>query len=110
MIAPDETEARFDLSDLGAAHGNAMRRWAVELDHRTVTLLADEADMRDRHDMAAVHADEQAEIELRFGLRNRPRAHPLAGAVMNSRIMGIGAHAPDIRRIDEMGAIGAFDR
>src|SRR5712671_6114190 len=46
-VAPGEPEARLDLGDLGAAHGNAMRRRAIELDHRAVTFLAHEGDMRD---------------------------------------------------------------
>src|SRR6476661_1402757 len=33
MIAPCEPEPRLDLGDLGAAHGNAMRRRAIEFDH-----------------------------------------------------------------------------
>ena len=101
---------RLDLGDLGAAHGNAMRRRAVEFDHRAVPLLAHESDVRDRHDMAAVHPDEQAGIELRFGLRDRPRAHPLAGAVMHPGIMGVGPDAAHIGGIDEMRAVGALDR
>src|SRR6266478_8315474 len=87
MIALDEPEARLDLGDLGAAHGHAMGRWAIEFDHRAVSFLADEGDMRDRHDMAAMHPDEQAGIELRFGFRNRPWTHPLAGAVMDPGIV-----------------------
>src|SRR6267142_1835066 len=54
-MTPCETKPRLDLGDLGAAHGNAMRRRTIEFDHRAVTLLANEADMRDRHDMTAVH-------------------------------------------------------
>src|SRR6266550_852001 len=110
MIAPGETKPRLDLGDLGAAHWHAMRRWAIEFDHGAVTLLANEGDMRDRDDMAAVHPDEQAGIELRFGFRDRPWAHPLAGAVMDPGIMRVGPHAPDISRIDEVRAVGALDR
>src|SRR5436190_9669703 len=110
MIAPGETKPRLDLGDLGAAHGHAMRRRAIELDHRAVTFLANEGDMRDRHDMAAVHPDEQAGIELRFRFRDRPWAHPLAGAVMNPGIMRVGPHAPHIRAVDEMRAVGTLDR
>ncbi len=87
-----------------------MRRRAIKLDHRAVAFLAHEADMRDRHDMAAVHPDEQAGIELRFGLRDRPRAHPLAGAVMDPGVMGVGPDAAHVGGIDEMGAVGALDR
>jgi hypothetical protein len=57
-MTPCETKPRLDLGDLGAAHGNAMRRRTIELDHRAVTFLANEGDMRDRDDMAAVHPDE----------------------------------------------------
>src|SRR5258708_6076339 len=110
MIALGEPEARLDLGYLGAAHGHAMWRWAVEFDHGAVTFLANESDMRDRHDMAAVDANEQAGIELRFGLRDRPWAHPLAGAVMDLGIMRVGPHAPHIGRIDKMRAIGTLDR
>src|SRR6266446_546637 len=110
VIAPCEPEARLDLGDLGAAHGHAMRRWAIEFDHGAVTFLANEGDMRDRHDMAAVHPDEQAGIELRLGLRDRPRAHPLAGAVMNPGIMRVGPDAPHIRRIDKVRAVGTLHR
>jgi len=49
-----------------------MRRRAVELDDRAVALLADEGHVRDRHDVAAVHPDEQAGIELGLGFRDRP--------------------------------------
>src|SRR6476660_9952171 len=87
-----------------------MWRWAIEFDHGAVTFLANEGDMGDRHDMAAVHPDEQAGIELRFGFRDRPRAHPLAGAVMDARIMRIRPDAPHIRAIDEMGAVRTLDR
>src|SRR5437660_5993551 len=87
-----------------------MRRGSIELDHRPVAFLADEADMRHRHDVAAVHPDEQAGVELGLGFRDRPWAHPLAGAVMDPRIVRVGPDAPDIRGIDEMRAIGAFDR
>src|SRR5258708_40109177 len=105
MIAPGEAEAGLDLGDLGAAHGHAMRRWAIELDHGAVTFLANEGDVRDRHDMAAVHPDKQAGIELRLGLRDRPRAHPLPGAVPAQGLMGVGPDAPDIPAIDEGGAV-----
>src|SRR5258705_13476445 len=104
MIAPGETKPRLDLGDLGAAHWHAMRRWAIEFDHGAVTLLANEGDMRDRHDMAAVHPDEQSGIEVRFGFRDRPWAHPLAGAVMDPGIVGVGPDAPDIGGVDEIGA------
>src|ERR1700722_12830225 len=107
-VTPREPEPRLDLGDLGATHGNPVRGRAIEFDDGAVALLTDEADMRDRHDMAAMHPDEQARIELRFGLRDRPRAHPLAGAVMNPGVMGIGPDAADIRCIDEMRAIGAL--
>src|SRR6266446_4322102 len=91
-----------DFGDLGAADGNAMRRRSVELDDRAVALLADEGHMRDRHDVAAVHPDEQAGVELGLGLRNRPWAHPLAGAITHPGIMRIRAHAANIRRIDKV--------
>src|ERR1700722_12314659 len=110
MIAPVEPEPRLDLGDLGTADGHPVRRGAVEFDHGAVAFLAHESDMRHRHDVAAVDANEQAGIELRFGFRNRPRAHPLAGAVMDPRVMGIGPDAPDIGGIDEMRAVGALDR
>src|SRR6476660_9256590 len=87
-----------------------MWRWAIEFDHGAVTFLANEGDMGDRHDVAAMHPDKQAGIELRFGFRDRPRAHPLAGAVMDPGIMRVGTHAPDIGRIDEVRAVGALDR
>src|ERR1700694_2832088 len=109
-VALGEPEPCLDLGDLGAAHGNAMRRRAVELDHGAVAFLANEGDMRDRHDVAAVHPDEQPGIELRFGLRDRPWAHPLAGAVMDPGIMGVGPDAPDIRAVDEVSAVRALDR
>src|SRR4030081_2693572 len=109
-VAPCETEPGLDLGDLGAAHGNAMRRRAIEFDHGAVTFLANEGDMGNSHDMAAVYPDEQAGIELRLGLRDRPRAHPLAGAVVDPGIMGISPDAAHISRIDEMRAIGALDR
>src|SRR5450432_1281509 len=109
-VASGETKPGLDLGDLGAADGHAMRRWAIELDDRAVTLLADEADMGDRHNMAAMHPDEQAWIKLGFGLRNRPRAHPLPGAVMDPGIMSVGPDAPDIGGIDEMRAVGPLDR
>src|SRR5260370_14436536 len=93
MIAPCEPKARLDLGDLGAAHRHAMGRWAIEFDHGAVAFLANQGDMRDRHDMAAVHPHEQAGIELRLGLRDRPRAHPLAGAVMDPGGMRVGPDA-----------------
>src|SRR6202521_3122214 len=57
-VASGQTKPRRDLGDLGAAQGHAMRRRAIELDDRAVTLLADEADMGNRHNMAAMHSDE----------------------------------------------------
>src|SRR5258708_7879672 len=109
-VPPGKSQPRLDLGDLGAADGHAMRRWAVELDHRAVAFLAHEGDMRHGHDMAAVHPDKQAGIELRFGLRDRPWAHPLAGAVMDPGIMRVSPDAPDIGRVDEVGTVGALDR
>ena len=47
---------------LAQAHGNAMRRRSIEFDHRAVAFLADEGDMGDRHDVAAMHPDEQAGV------------------------------------------------
>ena len=95
-VAPRKPKPRLDLGDLGAAHGNPVRGRAIEFDHGAVALLTDEAHVRNRHDVAAMHPDEQARIELRFGLRDRPRAHPLADAVMHPCIVGIG---PDLSLI-----------
>src|ERR1700722_9869153 len=108
--APGESEPRLDLGDLGATHGNAMRGRAVKFDHRSIALLANEADMRDRHNMAAMDPDEQAGIKLGFGLRDRPWAHSLAGAVMNPGVMGVGPDAAHIGCIDKMRAVGDLDR
>ena len=69
-VPPDQAEARLDLGDLGAAHRHAMWGRAVEFDNGSIALLADKRDMRDGHDMASMHADEQAGVELRFGLRD----------------------------------------
>ena len=81
-VAARETQAGLHFGNLGAADRHAVRRRAVELDHGAIALLADEGDVWDRDDVAAVHPDKQAGIELGLGLRDRPRAHPLAGAVM----------------------------
>ena len=67
-----QTEPGLDLGDLGAAHRHTMRSGAVELDHRAIPLLAHQADMRDRHDVTTVDADELAGVELGFDLRDRP--------------------------------------
>src|SRR5258708_14898406 len=109
-VPPGKSQPRLDLGDLGAADGHAMRRRAVELDHRAVAFLADKRDMRHRHNMAAVHPDKQAGIELRFGLRDRPWAHPLAGAVMDPGIMRVSPDAPDIGRVAEAAPVGPLDR
>ena len=109
-MPPGEAKPGLDLGDLGAAHRHAMRRRAVEFDDRAIAFLANQGDVRHCHDVAAVHPDEQAGVELGFGLRDRPRAHPLPGAVMHLCIVGVGPDAPDIGAIDEMGAVGAFDR
>src|SRR5665213_776254 len=90
-----QPQPRLDLGDFGAADRDPMWRRAVEFDHRAVTLLADEGDVGDRHDVAAMHPDEQPGIELGFGLRDRPRAHPLAGAVMDFGVMRVGPDATD---------------
>src|SRR4029450_14131486 len=66
--------------------------------------------MRDGDDMAAVHTDEQAGIGLGLGLGNRPRTHPLAGAIVDLGIVGVGPDASDISRVDEMGAVGPLYR
>src|SRR5260370_35395806 len=95
-VAPVEPEPRLELGDLGAAHGHAMRRRPVELDHRAVTFLADEGDMGDRDDMAAAHPDEQAGTAPRFRLPDRPWAQPLAGAALNPRTDRVGPHAPKL--------------
>jgi hypothetical protein len=58
MIAPDEAEAGLDLGNLGPADRDAMRNRTVELDDGAIALLADKADMRNGHDMTAVHPDE----------------------------------------------------
>src|SRR3984893_18728653 len=107
-VAPREPQPGLHFGDLGAADGNAMRRRAVELDHGAIALLADEGDVRPRPDVAAVDANEQAGIELGFGFRNRPRAHPLAGAVMDPRVVRVGPDASDIGGIDEMRVGGAL--
>src|ERR1700722_353939 len=109
-VPPGEPKPGLELGDLGATHRDTMRRRAIELNDRAIALLTDEADMGNRHNMAAVHTDEQAGIELGLGLRNRPRAHALAGTVMDPRIVSVGPHAADIRRIDKVGAVGALDR
>src|SRR6478609_1514035 len=109
-VTAREPKPGLDLGDLGAAHRDPMRRRAIKLDDGAVTLLADKGDMRDGHDVAAVHPDKQARVELGLGLRDRPGAHPLPGAVMDPGIMGVGPDASDIGGIDEMGAVGAFDR
>src|SRR5258707_15755890 len=109
-MAPGEPKPRLHLGDLGAAHGNAVRRWAIEFDDRAIALLANEADMGDRHDMAAVHPDEQTGIKLRLGFRDRPRAHPLAGSIMDPRIMSVGPDAAHVGGIDEVRAVRALHR
>jgi len=109
-VAPGKTKPGLELGNLGATDRDPMRRRAIELDHRAVPFLAHEADMRDRYDMAAVHPDEQAGIELCLGLRNRPWAHALAGAVMDPGIMSIGPDAAHVSRIDEVCTVGALDR
>src|SRR6185312_16469877 len=96
--------------DLRATDRHAMRARAVELDHGAIALLADETDMGDRHDVAAMHPEEQAGVELGFCFGDRPGAHPLADAVMHPGVMRIGPDAADFRRIDEVGAVGALDR
>src|SRR3982750_1055331 len=101
-VASCETKPGFDLGDLGAAYGHPVRRRAVEFHDRAVAFLADKRDVRHRHDVAAVHPDEQTGIELGFSLRDRPRAHPLPGAVVDLGVMGIGPDAPDVGGIDEM--------
>src|SRR6516164_9923167 len=73
-----EPEPGLDLGDLGAAYGDKVRRRAVELDDCTIPFLADAGHMGDPDDMAAVHAQEKRRIELGFGFRDRPGAHPLA--------------------------------
>src|SRR3954467_5117915 len=76
-----QPQPRLDFGDLGPAHRHPVRGRAVEFDDGALALLADESHMRHRHDVAAVHPHEQAGVELRLGLRDRPRAHPLPGAV-----------------------------
>src|SRR5882757_1988515 len=109
-VTAREAEPGLDLRDLGAAHRDAMRRRAIELDDRAVTLLAHEGHMRDGYDVATMHPDEQTRVELGLGFRDRPWAHPLPGAVMDPGVMGVGPHASDIGGVDEVGAVGAFDR
>src|ERR1700761_484039 len=92
-VPPGQAQPRLDLGDAGPTHGNPVRRRSVEFDHRAVALLAHEGDMRDRHDMAAMHPEKQPGIELGLGLRDRPRTHPLAGAVMHLGIMCVSADA-----------------
>src|SRR3954463_10097505 len=109
-VAPRETKPCLDLGDLGAAHGYPVRRRAVEFHDRAVAFLADERDVRHRHDVAAVHPDEQSGVELGFAFRYRPRAHPLPGSVMHLCIVSVGPDAPDVGAVNEMRAVGAFDR
>src|SRR5581483_10865027 len=97
-VLPREPQPCLYLGDLGAAYRHPVRGRTVELDHGAVALLADKAHMRDRHDVAAMDADEQAGVELGFGLRDRPGTHPLAGAVMHPCIMRIGPDAADFGR------------
>src|SRR5882757_2370354 len=109
-VTAREAEPGLDLGDLGAAYRDPMRGRAIEFDDRAVTLLAHEGHMRDGHDVAAVHPDEQAWVELGLSLRDRPWAHPLSGAVMDPGVMGVGPHASDIGGVDKVGTVGAFDR
>src|SRR6267154_6620480 len=61
-VAPGEAEPSLDLGDLGATHRHPMRRRTIELDDRAVAFLANQGDMRDRNDVAAVHPDELAGV------------------------------------------------
>ena len=104
MVAPGKTEARLDLGDLGAADRNAVRLWPVKLDHGAVAFLAYENDMRHRHDMAAVHPDEQSGIELRLGFGNRPdvRGSPAEASSWGrgcGRRRGGGLRRPESRAV-----------
>ena len=54
-------------------------------------------------------AYEQAGIELGFGFRYRPWAHPFPGTVMHLGIVSVGPDAPDVGAVDEVGSVGAFD-
>src|SRR5947209_4581635 len=85
-MPPDEAQPGFDLGNLGPAHRHAMWRRAVEFDDRAIAFLANQGDVGHCHDVAAVHPEEQSGVELGFGLRNRPWAHPFPGAVMHLRI------------------------
>ena len=109
-MPPDEAKPGFDLGNLGPAHRHTMRRRAVELDDRAITFLANQGDVRHCHDMAAVHPDEQTWVELRLGLGDRPRAHPLPRAVVDLGVVGVSADTSDIRGVDEVGAVGTLDR
>jgi len=109
-MPPDEAKPGFDLGNLGPAHRHTMRRRAVELDDRAITFLANQGDVRHCHDMAAVHPDEQTWVELRLGLRDRPRTHSLSRAVVDLGVVGVGADTPDVRGVDEVGAVGTLDR
>src|SRR6267142_4137738 len=106
----DEAEPGLHLGDFRSTYRHAMRRRAVELDDRAVAFLANERDVRHCHDVAAVYPDEQSGVELGFGLRNRPWAHPFPGAVMHLCIVSVGPDAPDVGAVDEMSTVGAFDR
>ena len=87
-----------------------MRRRAVEFDDRAVSFLADKGHMRERNDMAAVHTEEQAGVEMRLGFRDRPRTHPLTDTVMDLGIMCIGPDAADLGGVNKMRAVSALDR
>src|SRR5579871_1904094 len=104
-----EPKSRLHLGDLGAADGNPVRYRAIKLDNGTIAFPANETDVGNRDDVAAVHANEQIGIELSLGFRNRPRTHPLAGPVMNPGVMRVRPDAADIGCIDEMRAAGALD-
>src|SRR6185312_5765212 len=100
-VPAHESQPGFHLGDLRATDRHAMRARAVELDHGAIALLADETDMGDRHDVAAMHPEEQAGVELGFCFGDRPGAHPLTDAVMHPGVMRIGPDAADFRCIDE---------
>src|SRR3954451_25416470 len=109
-VAPCETKPDFDLGDLGPANGYPVRRRAVEFHDRAVAFLADERDVRHRHDVAAVHPDEQSGVELGLGFRYRPRAHPLTGPVMHLCIVSVGQVEREVGAVNEMPAFGTFGR
>src|SRR5690606_17253904 len=71
-VPAGKAQAGSELRCSGTAYGNQVPNRPIQFDHRSLAFLADESDMRDGNDVAAVNPHEEGRVEIFFRFRNGP--------------------------------------